>query len=146
MPRVRRKVKLQRRELATPRTVERLLTGQDWDFLDEPGHKVEALTLDELADAWEELGGELLALHLDGRPFTRPWAWWQFDSPEARRQVKPGPEPIGPPDYFGIPSRFKGPPPAGMFESEQAYLTRLGLLTDHEKELLARAEAQEVSR
>jgi hypothetical protein len=146
MPRVRRKVKLQRRDLATPRTVERLLTGEDWDWLDEPGHKAEALTLDELAEAWEELRDELLALYQGGQPFQRPWAWWEFDSPEARRQVKPGPEPLGLSDYFGIPSRFKGPPPAGMYETERAYLTRLGLLTAEEKELLARHEAQEVSR
>jgi hypothetical protein len=51
------------------------------------------------------------------QPGSRPWAWWEYDAPEP---VRPR-------------------------ESELAYLTRCGLLTEAEQVSLAGAAAQPVS-
>jgi hypothetical protein len=105
-----------------------LLTGQDWNFLhgDELTHK-------ELGEAWLELRDELMAEHIAQDPCSRPWAWWAFESNEPRRRVGPGPEPASEELYFGIPRLHMGWPPDGMYETEAAYLERLGLLTPGEQ-------------
>jgi hypothetical protein len=112
-----------RATLDSERTREHLLTGQDWSVLDGPLLDDGALRL-----AWEQLRDELLAEHVAEHPGSRPWAWWRWDAPEPRRQVRPGPEPIGPPTWYGMPARYRGIPPDDMYESERAYLTRLNLL------------------
>ena len=86
--------------------------------------------------AWWELRDELLSTWIEQHPGTRPYAWWRFESPELRRQMEPGPESIGPPDWFGCPSSFRGMPHDGMFETEGEYLDRLGLLTPGEEPLV----------
>ena len=83
--------------------------------------------------AWWELRDELLPTWIEQHPGTRPYAWWRFEVPEPRRQVSPGPESIGPADWFGCPSSFRGMPQDGMFETEGEYLDRLGLLTPGEE-------------
>jgi hypothetical protein len=89
----------------------------------------------ELAEAWAMLGDELLAEHIAKKPGSRPFGWWAFAAPEPRRQVHDGPEAIGPADWYGCPSLFKGMPPSDMYESETAYLRRLDLLTQDEKRI-----------
>jgi len=83
--------------------------------------------------AWWELREKLLPTWIEQHPGTRPYAWWKFEAPEPRRQVAPGPESIGPANWFGCPSSFQGVPGDGMFETEGEYLDRLGLLTPHEE-------------
>lgn len=118
MPTNRRRRRRERRyDLDSPRTRERLASGEDFDFL--PGPDLDAA---ELRAAWELLRGELLG---EGGP--RPWAWWAFDAREPRRELYAGPDSYGPPDWFGMPRRFASPPPAGMYESEAEYLERLGV-------------------
>ncbi|HKB34818.1 MAG TPA: hypothetical protein VKD72_00080 [Gemmataceae bacterium] len=118
--------------LDTPRTRERLLTGHDWSF-----REGQFLDDDAVADAWELLREPLLAEHIAAHPGSRPWGWWRFDAVEARRQLLPGPESVGAEQWFGKPRCYKGIPPDGMFESERAYLTRLDLLSDAERRILA---------
>jgi hypothetical protein len=132
MPSPRRKLKGRLSDLDSLRVRERLSSGHDWDLLDG-----DRLNDDELAIAWRQLRGEIMARHLAERPGSRPWGWWKFDSREARRQIEEGPEPIGPADWFGCPSKFRGEPPALMYESERDYLARLGLLTEAEQRALA---------
>ena len=134
MPTNRRQRRYERRPPAeySERTIEKLLSGHDWyPMFDGPD-----LDDDELRKVWRQLRPELLDRHIKKKPGTRPWAWWRWESTEPREQVSDGPEPIGPPDWFGKPSRYLGQPPENMFESEQAYLERLDLLTDDEREAL----------
>jgi hypothetical protein len=63
------------------------------------------LNLDLAREAWNELRAELLPEFIASKPFSRPWAWWQFDAPEPRDKA----------------------------ESERDYLVRLDLLTDEER-------------
>ena len=49
--------------------------------------------------------------------FKRPWAWWEFDAPEKRREITP----VHPLDKL-FP-----------YETEKDYLVRVELLTDAEK-------------
>lgn len=97
---------------------------------------------------WERHGGRLLLEHIARRPGTRPWAWWEFDAPEPRRQIEmplwplkiepirerpaslPSEEigPWAPGDYhFGMPRLTRGIFYEEQFESERVYLERLGL-------------------
>jgi hypothetical protein len=156
MPRPKRRAIERRSKWDCPRTRLRLLEGHDFEFLGGP-----ELTREELAEAWEDLAEELLeqwtvsgipddvATWIAGepaRPGTRPWAWWAFDSPGPRRQVAPGPEPIGPVDWFGMPSLYRGVPPENMYEPEAIYLRRHGLLAAEERHLLAAQEHQREER
>jgi hypothetical protein len=136
MPTTRRRRQYERRVPAqqSERTVEKLQSGDDWHpMFDGP-----ALSDDELRKVWRQLRSDLLDRHIKEKPGTRPWAWWRFESTEPREQVSDGPEPIGPPDWFGKPSRYLGQPPENMYESQVDYLERLGLLTDDERELLGK--------
>lgn len=82
-----------------------------------------------------------------GRAFTRPWAWWMLDAKEPRRQIAAPDDPseaaTWEPEFwgenFGLPYGASLNDPA--FETQRAYLTRLGLLTARELALL-----KEVSR
>ena len=135
MPTNRRQRRYERRPPAeySERTIEKLLSGDDWPMFDGPD-----LDDDELRKVWRQLRPELLDRHIKKKPGTRPWAWWRWESTEPREQVSDGPEPIGPPDWFGKPSRYLGQPPENMYESQVDYLERLGLLTDDERELLGK--------
>lgn len=113
-----------------------LLTGHDFFGR---GFGMRDFDEDAARAAWQELSGELLAEHIAAKPFSRPWAWWRFDSPEPRRQVidddAAGVTAFGPATWFGCPSMFSGPRPEAMYEDEKTYLTRLQLLTPHEVQL-----------
>jgi hypothetical protein len=110
-----------------------------------PGHPVRPLDLDLAREAWGELREELLPAFIREHPFSRPWAWWCFDAPEPRREAEDGddadPCTFGTPRWWaeyreGTPTQLL--PPGQLCESQRAYLTRLGLLTDHERELIRR--------
>jgi hypothetical protein len=133
----RRRLQSRRTDVHSERTELRLLGGHDWEWMDG-----QPLSDDELRAAWDDLREELLARHIAEHPGSRPWAWWQYDTPEPRRQIGPGPEPIGDADWFGCPSKFRGIPPSGMYESEADYLERLGLLKDDERRRLREPRAR----
>jgi hypothetical protein len=110
-----------------------------------PGHPVRPLDLDLAREAWGELREELLPAFIREHPFSRPWAWWCFDAPEPRREAEDGdgadPCAFGTPRWWaeyreGTPTASL--PPGQLCESQRAYLVRLGLLTDHERELIRR--------
>ena len=112
--------------------------------------------------AWKTVGADLLAEHVKKFPGSRPWAWWEFDAPERRLRVggtgTPRHEafPTKNPRYrFGVPQDWiverevnfylrrgriigkafdENDPPT--FESEPAYLRRLGLLLPGEEKRL----------
>ncbi len=73
--------------------------------------------------------------------FKRPWSWWQYDNPEARRKVINinGNIPHKESDFnFGKPTGWnkwdheKQP----VFETQRAYLIRKNLLTEQEKTII----------
>jgi hypothetical protein len=126
MPFLRRRPKLKTTPPeGDPRTRARLLGGHDFPGIrDGP-----SLDADQLRAAWVALRESLMAEHIRKQPRSRPWGWWEYEAPESRRQVADGPEPVaGCPLWFGMPELHRGFPPGGMYESQDAYLTRLGLL------------------
>jgi hypothetical protein len=103
-----------------------------------------------LREAWEIVGADLLREHIEERPGTRPWGWWAFGpGAEEDRRVIAGELEAGdwyPPweggkrrSYFGKPSVFSGRSLLSgvRFETELAYLERLGLLAEGERERAA---------
>ena len=104
------------------------------------------LTHDEARWLWINHGETLLREWFDGDnpllrglPCKRPWIWWliQVVKTGPRKQLKPGPKPLGPAIWFGTPARWDGVPPVGMFEAEEAYLLRHGLAGADELRLMA---------
>lgn len=71
---------------------------------------------------WDELQDEIMEQHVKRRPGTRPHCWWLFDAPEDLRVVRIDPE------YIACDE-------GRIYETEHEYLTRLDLLTDHEKRI-----------
>jgi hypothetical protein len=101
----------------------------------------------DLAAFWHEFAVEIVAEHVAARPGTRPVRWFQFDAPEHRRRlggIGKSCEQAGLCRYvLGIPESWGSPvdkdnPPA--FESQAAYLRRLGLLMPGEAERLGPAD------
>lgn len=125
MPTNRKRRRVQER--GCPEAVREFLLCGFW-FADVFGNPdSEAPPIDELRDTWEDIGDSLLAEHLAESPGSRPWAWWEFDAPEPRKRTTPG----GPytqyirPAGYGVPANCD----PMEFETELAYLKRLGLLT-----------------
>src|SRR5262249_38366366 len=75
------------------------------------------LDLDLARVAWNELRAEILDEFIANNPGHRPWAWWQFDAPEPRRQP----------------------------ETDLAYLERLNLLVPSEIAVLDRLRAEDAA-
>lgn len=92
---------------------------------------------------------------LTGKPFTRPWAWWELDATEPRRCVH-GIHPFDDPEFIARADQIREQHPGGLnlyrmsygipayggetneidYEPERDYLVRLNLLLAHEKKLL----------
>ena len=124
-----------------------------WDFLNDeylPGdwtfpvfdlHDLPA----ERAKLWKEYGPEILETWIEKRPGSRPSFWWEFQSPEPRKQLSgQATEYSGPPDrghfFRGIPGYFQAidednPP---VYESEACFLKRHGLFYPGEEKRLGR--------
>jgi hypothetical protein len=60
-------------------------------------------------DLWHDLKPVIMRDFIKAHPGRRPWAWWQWDAPEPRREG----------------------------EAEDDYLARHGLLTESEKRAMA---------
>jgi hypothetical protein len=113
---------------------------------------------DPVRHAWEQVGDVILAQWIKHRPGSRPYGWWAFQAPEHRRRLggigTPEGEKLAFRQYyrFGIPDRWvlkqyveayphldlHVPDPAAppLFESQAAYLDRLDLFVDGERECL----------
>ena len=124
-----RRSKLRRRSSGWTDSQRRILeTGADYfDELPEADRE----------QAWRDLKNELMPQWLTERPGTRPWAWWMFDMPAGtRRQRIDGRHPHDdlhydlPKDlHFGCPQFLREGCRGGIYESQEAYLRRLSLLT-----------------
>ncbi len=72
--------------------------------------------------------------------FTRPAAWWDYDTPEPRRLLKGDPADALPEHGYlkGVPVNHRSfeARQEKKYESEVEYLQRHGFLTDTEKEVL----------
>src|SRR4051812_48265114 len=74
----------------SPRIALRLVTGEDWDFLDHDA----PLTQPQLYTAWTQHKDALLhdlwlgQCHFYG---TRLWSWWEYAAPQPRHLVKRNP-------------------------------------------------------
>jgi hypothetical protein len=127
----RRRTQPIRSDEYSERTIIRLETGHDWDWLESMG--TDPLTDEQLKAVWDEVRDDFLTEFTSRHPGTRPWAWWHFEAPEPRRQVRDGPRvDLSGGYWFGKPAWYSGMPPDDMFESERDYLQRLGLLFPHE--------------
>lgn len=114
-----------------------------------------------LRGGWEALAGDLLPKFIADNPGHRPYAWWLFDAPERRLRTDGIQHPFDNrvrkqyvenaartnPDfrviayklYFGRPGCIIGSIKddfEAKYESELAYLDRLGLLTDAERKAI----------
>jgi hypothetical protein len=96
---------------------------------------------------WDELKDDILAEHVKRSPGSRPWAWWKWEATEMRRVMGLDRDIVGDEtdrlpafedpnlpahfkrNYFGKPNIYDG----FLYESEEEYLERLGLLTREEK-------------
>lgn len=67
---------------------------------------------------------------------TRPWGWWEYESPQPRRLVAGDPAVIidNGQFIFGRPRFYRTKDHGCQFESQPDYLERLGLLLPGEKE------------
>ena len=117
----------------------------------------------EARELWEKVRDELLAEWIADYPGRRPWAFWKLDAKEQRRRTGGRGEVYPGYDHpcnllAGIPYRFMrqldvdifrsvnpkeerkyeiyDPADPPRYESEPAYLDRLGLLTDAERKRL----------
>ncbi|MFZ5448161.1 MAG: hypothetical protein ACOZFS_05940 [Thermodesulfobacteriota bacterium] len=90
---------------------------------------------------WKEVEAKLLPGWIREHPGTRPFGWWAEEAPEARLQVGGGectPNPMYEAHGLPIPGHWNGDPgDPPLYESQAAYLQRLGLLTPLEKKWLA---------
>jgi hypothetical protein len=97
---------------------------------------------------WETHRDTILAAWLLAHPGTRPHAWWRRDAPEPRRRLGGVGEPYSDGLWYGVPAYWTTPSLAALggiatdpddppvYESEAAFLERLGLLTDEERRRL----------
>ena len=164
MPRVKRQLRERRPELGEDHA-EQLRTGFGFypvaaDFGPDPD-------LEDLREGWLELRDGIMAAWVQEHPGSRPWAFWQFDSKEPRRRldgVPPHDDPrrrafvatiaasLDSPEEgqryiartrelrFGVPSVWVydiDGEAAARYETEVAYLRRMGLLGKEEAKALA---------
>lgn len=159
MPRKRR-VSKRREDLSED--AERWLRGEPCGFFKFKAKK-------ELAALWAEHGDRIVAEYIALYPGQRPDRWWQYDAPRIAVGTYPGcfwdgklAEPrkrlggVGTPSHeaynivpsypFGIPSSWvdidpENPP---MYESQAAYLERLGMLLAGERLTKQDFESEEI--
>jgi hypothetical protein len=97
-------------------------------------------TDDEIAARWASDGHRVVDAWIADRPGTRPPLWWRHSAPEERRRLSGTGSPHanvcrrnGMPRFFIDVDRDDPP----IFESQAAYLDRLGLFCPSERKRLA---------
>lgn len=130
-----------------PGHIYQLKTGHSYEILGPTFGRLSGpgANFDEIAAraAWADLRLQVMAEYATEKPCHRPVAWWWFEAPELRKRLDGGPHPCdGPnsaiPELCGIPriyyteDHFRA-----TYESEPAYLHRLGMLTKSEEAYLA---------
>ena len=117
---------------------------------------------DSLAWGWLDLRADIMRRWVADQPGTRPWGWWKFDAPELRQRIDGGVHPFDDPAWHSLVADQEAKYPHGLnlrelrfgilnihpqqvpglanakYESQQAYLSRLNLMTPEE---LARCPA-----
>lgn len=94
---------------------------------------------------WSEAKTAALDWYIARFPGQRPRVWWTADAPEPRRCLTPNLPPFRgrwPNDFaYGLPTPLflRNARPV-LFESEAAYLRRLGLLAEGEAQKLTEAD------
>jgi hypothetical protein len=98
-------------------------------------NKFSIFTVERDAESiWRERGEAIVALWVHHSPGCLPWAWWAFTATEQRRVFG-----LYAPRYGAAARRFAYGLPrfeirgAPQFETQHAYLARLGLLLDGER-------------
>lgn len=136
MPRKLRIPKVRRWEFGEKHKTQ-LFTGHDM-FLDAFREDLAAMR-----ETWIERREELLAEFIARNPGSRPWAWWIWEAPQARRRrlggtgtALAGTERT----WMGTPGGYQADyavtdPPA--YETELKFLQRHGLLSSSELRALA---------
>ncbi len=118
---------------------------KDWHFV--AGLATED-TVAFVRGIWQRARPALLVRFVAQRPGTRPFAWWAFDAPEPRRKLGGSGQTwseLGcykPEFVFGIEEldpRTINRRDLPRYESQPAYLKRLGLLVPGEERRLARS-------
>lgn len=98
-------------------------------FFDAEDYEV-GKTKEELKAFWKKHREAILERYFSDRRHAgqRPWPFWEWEMPEERRKV-------GTQEYWGCWGK-DGPPKKAkildVFESDEAYLKRLGLLEEWE--------------
>lgn len=79
---------------------------------------------------WEGVRSRFLEEHIRRVPGTRPWAWWEWDSPEPRRILQGNADSV-----LSEAGSWMGAPATGnlVVESQAAYLRRHRLLAPSER-------------
>lgn len=133
-----RRRRVDRREALTAEALEWLLgADEDFYFFELPA-RLEAV--------WQGHKEWVLAEHVKKSPGTRPRRWWQREATEPRRRLGGkgtlSSDVIGvlPTWHFGIPTCWHelDPDDPPTFESEAAYLERLGLFLPGERARLTK--------
>ena len=115
-------------------------------------------------EQWDKYKGEILENWIKSNPGTRPSYWWQFEAPAPRKRlggtgdVEHDVLNVAESYNLGLPDGFidasdaeiwndltpidpEDPP---RYESQAAYLDRLGLLTSQERKRLTKADFEPV--
>lgn len=101
--------------------------------------------------AWLELGKEILQDWIAEHPGSRPWGWWEFQTPQGgRRECLSGTHPHDDPQndlpresHFGTPRYLRPEDMEAQFETQREFLERLQQLRPSEvANLQPRKDAQ----
>lgn len=139
MPTMRRKRRPRPRQRAAVSYAMRdyLASGSYFGFLDDRP-EVDEPSETEARAAWAACRDDILAVFERDTPGRRPYAWWRFESSEPRRRLDRKERPGRGELRFGVPRFLRTSEDfLAEYESEEAYLRRLGLLTATERRTLA---------
>ena len=86
---------------------------------------------EDIRRAWTKYRAQVISLaREEGRMIPEAWWWFESPCPEGKRQLS-GPEPLQPIRLTrGVPTMWKSAADwkAAIFESDEAYLSRLGYI------------------
>jgi hypothetical protein len=131
--------------------IEKLITGHTF-FYDEPSdgeleavyHKHRDFILGFIGQPARDIEPDFFPVGATGVPVPwgcRPWAWWKYEAPEPRRLLSgdPAHATMDGERWFGVPMLYHSAEAhtSMIFETQAAYLRRLGLLLPGEAERIS---------